>query len=170
MSKKTSSARNSSHADFSWARYSGLPPPKQDGRALPHLNLAPATPQVSNLNPLLEELLKTLLVAVKANAGIIRILPPHGQALQPVSAVGLHAELFEAESPFDLSCETCGKEAIGRGIYIEDISSCESRLDCRFTGCQFQSIIAAPLTDDNAPVNPARIPTLYFNNPQQPND
>src|SRR4030067_630134 len=170
MSKKTSPARNSSQPDFAWARDSGFTPPKQDGRTIPHLKLAPATPQVSNLNPLLEEFLKPLLVAVKENAGIIRILPPHGQALQPVSAVGLPAKLLEAESPFDLSCETCGKAAIGRGIYIEDISSCESRLDCRYTGCQFQSIIAAPLTDDNAPVNPAGILTLYFNNPQQPND
>ena len=170
MSKKTSSARNSSHADFLWARDSGFTPPKQDGRAIPHLTLAPVTPQVNDLNPLLEELLETLLVAVKASAGIIRILPPHGQALQPVSSVGLPAELLEAESPFDLSCETCGKAAIGRGIYTADISSCESRLDCRYAGCQFQSIIAAPLANDNAPVNPAGILTLFFNNPQQPDD
>ena len=170
MSKKTSSARNSSHADFLWARDSGFTPPKQDGRAIPHLTLAPVTPQVNDLNPLLEELLETLLVAVKASAGIIRILPPHGQALQPVSSVGLPAELLEAESPFDLSCETCGKAAIRRGIYTADISSCESRLDCRYAGCQFQSIIAAPLANDNAPVNPAGILTLFFNNPQQPDD
>jgi two-component system nitrate/nitrite sensor histidine kinase NarX len=170
MNKKTSSVRNTSPADFSWAKDSGFTPPKQDGRAALHQTPAPASPQVNELNPLLKELLETLLVAVKADAGIIRILPPHGQVLQPVSSVGLTAKLLDAESHLDLPCETCGKAAIKHGIYIEDISSCEYRLECRYASCQFHSIIIAPLANDNAPVNPAGTLTLFFNKPQQPDN
>ena len=78
MNKKTSSVRNTSHPDFSWAKDSGFTPPKQGGKAIPYQTLAFVPPQVNELNPLLKKLLETLLVAVKANAGIIRILPPHG--------------------------------------------------------------------------------------------
>lgn len=170
MNKKTSSLRNTHPADFSWPRDSGFTPPKQGGSAALHKTLAPASSQVSDLKPLLEGLIETLLVAVNARAGIIRILPPHGQALQLFSSVGLSAELLEAGSTFDLSCEICGKAAIRHGIYTADLNSCKSGLDCLYANCQFQSIIVAPLESDTAQANPIGILTLFFNNPQQPGD
>jgi len=167
MSNKTSSARNPLPADFSWARDSLFTPPEQGGREAPHETPAPAASQASDLKPLLEELLKALFVAVNASAEIIRIIPPHGQTLQPVSSVGLPTELLEAESPLALPCEACGKAAAGRGIYSADLSSCGSRPDCSYSGCHFQSMIVAVLENDSAPETPIGMLTLFFNHPQQ---
>lgn len=170
MNKKTSSARNTSAADFSWTRDSGFTPPKQGGRAALHQTLADVSSQASDLKPLLDGLIETLLIAAKASAGIIRIIPPQGQALQPISSVGLPAELLEAGSSFDLSCEICGRAAIRHGIYSADLNSCQSRQDCLYANCRFQSIIVAPLESGTSNADPIGMLTVFFNSPQQSGD
>ena len=129
--------------------------------------LAPAASRTGDLKPLLEEFFGVLIGTVKATAGVVRILPPYGQALQIISSVGLPAEMLEAGNIVDLDCEVRGKAAIGRGIYLSDISECMMRQGCRNLSCQFNSTIAVPLESPSSPENPVGILTLFFNTPHE---
>lgn len=155
MNKKAISVKNMHVADFSYAGDPAfiLPSPREN--TAPHE--APASTQKSDLKPLLEKLLNTLLLAVNASAGIIRVLPPHNQNMQVIGSVGLPVELMESTP--DLPCETCATS--WHGIYSADISSCGSREDCRYARCQFQSMLVATL--ENSPANPVGKLTLFFN-------
>jgi len=166
MSKKTNSVRNTPAADFSWASDSGFTPPRQGAGKSPGKAHEPAASPVSELQPLLEKLLETLLIAVKANSGIIRILPYLGQELQPISSVGMPAELLAAESSFNLACEPGGKAENVRGVYSADISSCMAKPHCSYTGCMLKSIMVAHLQGDHGPENHFGKLTLFFDSPQ----
>lgn len=170
MNKKTNSLRNTPPADFSWARNSGFTPPKQVVETSPRKSLEPVASQMSELKPLLEELLGTLMIAVKASSGIIRMLPSSGQSPLPFSSIGLPAELLSAESTVDLDCEPNGKTENGRGIYSADISSCVARPNCRYAGCQLKSIMVAPLPNDQGPETHFGKLTLFFDTPQPPDN
>lgn len=166
MNKKASSARNSPPTAFAWAKDSGFTPPGQVmGKSL-RKSLEPVASQTNELKPLLEELLGTLLIAVNARSGIIRMLPTLGQSTLPISSIGLPAELLSAESNVDLACEPNGKAASGRGIYSADISACTARPNCRHAGCQLKSIMVAPLPNDQGPESHFGKLTLFFDTPQ----
>ncbi len=129
--------------------------------------LASAASREGDLKPLLEEFLETLIGTVKAAAGVVRILPPHGQTLHIISSVGLPAELLESGNIVDLDCEIRGKAAIGRGVYLSDLGECKTRKGCRNINCQFESTIAVPIESHGSPENPTGILTLFFNVPQE---
>jgi len=167
MSKKTNSVKNSVHAEFSWARDSGFTPPEKAQNTAMCKALAPAPSRAGDLKALLEEFLGTLIGTVNAAAGVVRILPPHGQTLQIIGSFGLPAEMLDAASIVDLDCEVRGKAAIRRGIYSSDISECITRQGCRNVSCQFKSTIAAPLESHSCPESPVGILTLFFNTPQE---
>ena len=167
MSKKTSPVKNQTHAKFAWAGDADFIPPEKGESAATCKMLAPAAPRADDLKPLLEEFLETLIGTVKATAGAVRILPPHGQTLHIISSVGLPAKMLEAGSIVDLDCEVRGKAAIGRGIYSSDISECVIRQGCRNFSCQFKSTIAVPLESHSSPENPFGILTLFFNTPHE---
>ena len=166
MSKKTNSVQRSVHAEFSWAR-NGFTPPEKAQSAATCKPLAPAAFRTGDLKVLLEECLETLIGTVNGTAGVVRILPPHGQILHIISSVGLPAELLESGNIVDLDCEVRGKAAIGRGIYSSDISECIIRQGCRNLSCRFKSTIAVPLESPGSPESPIGILTLFFNTPQE---
>lgn len=165
MGKRANSARNSAGTGNSWPGDRGFITPKKDDRAAARNMNAPVAPRASDLESLAEELLDALIGAVKASAGMVRILPANGQALQLISSIGLPAELPETGSAAGLDCVACGEAAIGHGICRIDISECNTRHDCRYANCQFQTIIVAPLESDSSPDNPAGIIALFFKNP-----
>ncbi|HEY0665630.1 MAG TPA: histidine kinase [Gallionella sp.] len=149
-------------ADFSWAQKSRFVPPRKGGIEA-HTGQTPASSQVSDIKPLLEELLRTLTVVIHPDASIIRIRPLHNQPPQPLCSVGLLPELHESVSLFDLPCESCQKTSIGKGIYAADLSTCDSRLDCHNDNCQFKSIIVAQLANEDTPQKSLGVLTLFFN-------
>lgn len=166
MSKKSNSVRNPPAVHFSWASDSGFTPPRQEAEPSRRKSLEPAASQVSELKPVLEDLLKTLLVAVKASSGIIRILPPLGHELQSISSIGMPAELLAAESTLEIACEPHGKAETGRGIYSADTSACGARSSCRYTSCQLKSIMVAPLLNEHGSESHFGKLTLFFDIPQ----
>jgi two-component system nitrate/nitrite sensor histidine kinase NarX len=168
MSKKANSLRNSAHTDFSWAKDYDFTPPKKGGGSATNQILEPAASRLGDLKPVVEKLLETLIGTLKATSGVARILPAHGQMYQLISSVGLPAGLLEVGSTLDLNCEACCKASIGRGIYSANLSACEARQDCRYVGCQIQSLIAAPIESHTAPKNTIGMLTLFFNEPQEP--
>jgi two-component system nitrate/nitrite sensor histidine kinase NarX len=167
MSKHKVTAIKPSTADFSWAQKSRFVPPGKGGGDTQDTGLTPVSSQVSDLKPLLEELLRTLTVVIKPDASIIRIRPLHNQPAQPLCSVGLPPELHESVSLFDLPCESCKKTSIGKGIYAADLSSCDSRLDCQNDSCRFKSIIVAQLSKEDNSQKPLGVLTLFFNHAQQ---
>jgi two-component system nitrate/nitrite sensor histidine kinase NarX len=168
MSKKTSSVKSPVPADFSWAKDSGFTPPKKGGSAAMHKHFTPPASLASDLKPLLGKLLANLIAAVNASAGIIRTHTPHGQTLQLISSVGLPADLLEAESAVRLNCEADCNVSVDSGIYSANLSSCESRQECRHTGCQIQSLISTPIKSQSTQKNMLGMLTLFFNEPHEP--
>lgn len=171
MSKKTNSVKNSAPADFSWAKDSGFTPPLKKKGTTAYKSLPPAASRVGDLKLLLEEFLSTLISTVEASAGIVRISPPpHGQTPQIISSVGFPAELLEVENLISVNCVSFCKAAIERGVYSANIGICKTRQDCRYIGCQIQSIIAAPLESPHSSENQIGMLTLFFDAPQEPTE
>jgi two-component system nitrate/nitrite sensor histidine kinase NarX len=170
MNKETNYLRNSVHTDFSWdSDFYFIPSENGEGGATNKI-LEHVTSRAGDLKPIVEKLLETLIGTVKATSGIARILPTHGQTHQLFSSAGLPAELLEIGSTLDLNCEACCKTSIGRGIYSTNLSTCKTRQDCRYVGCQIQSLIAAPIESHTTPKNPIGMLTLFFNDPQDPSE
>lgn len=167
MSKRANSVKNSVCAGSSWLGGAGFTPAKNGKSAVALKTGAPVVPRTSDLKLLSEELLDTLIGAVKASAGIVMILPVQGQNLQIISSIGLPAERFEAGRAADCICKACCKAAIGNGIYYSDISPCKLRQDCHYSGCRFQSIIVALLESSRTSENSTGILTLFFDNPPE---
>ncbi|MGA7749403.1 MAG: histidine kinase [Gallionella sp.] len=168
MSKKTSFVKNPPPADYSWEKGSGFTPPVMDGGIAMHKIIVPPVSQAGHFKPLFEELLGNLIDAVNANAGIIRLLSPHGTTLQLISSVGLSAELLEAVSAVDSNCDTCCKAFNVRGIHSANLRSCKSPLDCCYAGCKIQSLMTATIESHATPKNPSGAVTLFFNEAQDP--
>lgn len=168
MSKKTNSLKHSAHTDFSWADNLRFTLPEDGEGSATNNTLEPAAYRAGELKPVVEKLLETLIDTVKASSGVARIFSTHGQMHQLISSVGLPAELLKEGSTLDLYCEACGKASIGRGIYSADLSACEARQDCRYVGCQIQTLISAPIESHTAPNNTIGMLTLFFNEPQEP--
>ena len=159
--------KNLVHTDLSWPGDSGATPVKNGESAVVHKTHATASLRVGDLKSMAEELLDALTSAVKASAGVVRILPAHGQNQQVISSSGLPEELFEVGSVVDLNCEESGKANLGHGIYLADISACKARQDCRYANCQHRSIILAPLANNRSSANPIGFITLFFNSPPE---
>jgi two-component system nitrate/nitrite sensor histidine kinase NarX len=80
----------------------------------------------------------------------------------------LSAELQEeAENFVELDCEVNDNATFGHVIHASDISTCNSRLSCRYASCRFQSLVAAPLESPNAPGVPLGILTIFFDVPRE---
>lgn len=172
MSQKTNSVKNTAPADFSWAKGSSFAPPPEKVSAAEFKSLTSANPRRGgDFRPLLEEFLSTLISTVGATAGIIRISPPpHGQTPQIFSSVGFPAELLEIENVVSVKCESLCNAVTGRGIFSANIGECTTRQDCRNTGCQIQSIIAAPLESHHSSERQIGMLTLFFDTLQEPTE
>ena len=133
-----------------------------------HDIFSPSVSQTGHVKSLLEELLESLIDSVNASCGIIRLLSPHGQTLQLINSVGLPADLLEAERAVDTNCETCNKAFNVRGIYSANLRACKTPQDCRYAGCQIQSLISATIENHATPKNPFGMLTLFFNDAQEP--
>jgi two-component system, NarL family, nitrate/nitrite sensor histidine kinase NarX len=168
MIKKSNSLRSSAATDFSWVDDLQFTPPENGAVRPTNRSLIPEASQVADLKPVVEKLLETLISAVKADSGVVRILPTHGQTHQLFSSVGLPAKLLKLGSNLDLNCETSCKASIGRGIYATDLSACVKRQDCRNVGCQIQSLITAPVESHPPSKNPVGMITLFFSESPEP--
>ena len=165
MGKRANSVRNSADAGNSWLGDRGFTAPIVNESAAALDMNAPVAPRSSDLESLARELLDALIGAVKASAGMVRILPVNGQALQMISLIGMPAELSEAAGKAGLNCEACNETPIGRGICYIDVSECSIRQNCCYAGCQFQSIVVAPLESGRYSGDSTGSITLFFNNP-----
>jgi len=168
MGKKSNSLRNSDVTEFSWDGNLKFTVPESELGRTTNKSLVPEVSQLTDLKPVVEKLLETLINTVKAASGVVRILSTHGQTHQLFSSVGLPAKLLKLGSDLDLNCETSCKTSIGRGIYVADLGACLKRKDCRNLGCQIESLIAAPIESHPPSKKPIGLITLFFENDQEP--
>ena len=170
MSKKISSMKNSAPTNFAWTKDSAFTSTQKDGSAAMHKKFMSTVPQAGGLKPLLEKLLESFIGTVNASAGIIRIPSPDDQTLHMISSVGLPTEFLEAENSAPLACEIYSKAPTGSGFYFANLSACKTRPECRYLGCQIQSLIAVPIENHVTPDHPIGMVTLFFNQSQEPHD
>jgi two-component system, NarL family, nitrate/nitrite sensor histidine kinase NarX len=168
MSKKSSFVKNPLPAEFAWEKDPGFTPPKTDGGVVMRTKIAPSISQAGHFKSLIDDLLRSIIGAANAHAGTVRLLSPHGPALQLISSVGLSADLLEAESAADSNCDVCRGVFNMRGIHSADLRSCKSPRDCRYAGCKIQSLISAAIESHAKPKSSIGVLTLYFGEAQDP--
>lgn len=168
MQKKTIPIFNAGHSGFAWVREPDFTPPGDDGGVAACLTHEFSAPRSGDLQMLLENFLESIIGTVNATASVVRLLSPDGQTLQIISSAGLSAELQrEAESFFELNCEVSDNATFGHVVHASDISTCDSRQNCCYTNCRFQSLVAAPLEAPNSPGAPLGILTVFFDVPRE---
>ncbi len=168
MSKKTSSVKHPLPAEFTWGEDSGLTLPITDGGIAMGTILEPPASQAGSFRSLIDDLLGSIIKAVNAKAGAIRLLSPHGPTMQLISSAGLSAGLLEAESAADSDCDTCSKAFNVRGIHSANLRSCKSPRNCRYAGCKIRSLITATIESHASPYGSIGAVTLYFSEAQDP--
>lgn len=167
MSKKSNSLKRSAKAEISWNNDLQFTAPENGGGSSANKSLGTEASQMADLKPVVEKLLETLIGSVNAASGIVRILPAHGQTHQLFSSVGLTAELLKLGNDLGLNCEASCKTAIGRGIYVTDLSACTKRQDCLNAGCLIEALITATIEAHPPSKNPIGVITLFFNESQE---
>ncbi len=167
MHKKTIPIPGTNHGGFSWVGEPSFTPPGKDGGMETCLEREFTPRRVGELRALLETFLGSVIGTVNATAGVVRLLTPDGKTLQTISSAGLSAELQEdAENYIGLDCEVSDIAALGHFAHASDISTCNSRQNCRYARCRFQSLVAAPLEAPNSLGAPLGILTVFFDAPQ----
>lgn len=111
---------------------------------------------------LLEGLLATIIKAVGASAGIVRVLSPDGQQFNLIGCSGLPAEICRNESVVDAACGVCGKSADSGDIASSDAEFCRSRYGAAFFSEACKFVIAVPLAQGNKAGEPSGVVTLFF--------
>jgi len=104
-----------------------------------------ASSHTDGLRALLEGMLGSVIGALGASAGIVRVLSPCNQMLQIAGAVGLPTQVCEAERVVDLACGVCGKAACDRDIHWSDSAVCVQRSSHPFFNDGREYVLAAPL-------------------------
>ncbi len=170
MQNETTPHPDTNHSGFSWVREPDFTPPGENGGIDECLLHEFATPRVGELRTLLESFLESIIATVDATAGVVRLLTPDGCTLEIISSAGLSAELQdEAENINGLDCEVNDIATLGHITHSSDISSCDSRQNCRYASCRFQSLIAVPLAP-NASGAPLGMLTVFFDVPHEEAD
>ncbi len=156
------------NASFAWVREPEFTPPDdKDGGISACLLHEFTSPRAGELKALLETFLESIIGTVSATAGVVRLLSPDGRTLQIIGSVGLSTELQEeAENFVDLDCEISDIDALGHVVHASDISGCNSRQNCPYASCRFQSLIAAPLDLPGSSENILGVLTIFFDVPR----
>jgi len=115
-----------------------------EGGAAP-AGIEPGPPRSGELWTLIENLLGSVVGALGASAGIVRVVSPNSQMLQIAGAVGLPADVCEDESVVDSACGVCGKAAGDRGIHASPAAICAQRSSRDFFAEGGKHVVAAPL-------------------------
>lgn len=118
--------------------------------------------RVSVAGVLLQEFLLTILTAVNASAGVVRVLSPDGLEFRSVASTGLVDDICQNNHAVDSGCGVCGKAAQSLDIALSDIDFCRSKYGDKFFGEACQSVVAVPLINQHTAGEPAGVMTLFF--------
>ena len=100
-----------------------------------------------DLRGLLQRFLDPIVRLAHAQAGAVRVLSPHSDRLELVSALGLPPEILEAERLVDSHCGFCGQGADeARVVWSGELATCAARTASSFFGAESQGAITVPLS------------------------
>ena len=119
---------------------------------------------------LLERFLQTIIKALDASAGIVRVLSPDGYVLRSIGCAGLPAEVCQNESMVDADCGVCGKAVNTWSVEASDADFCKSRYGANFFGETCKFVLAVPLDRGDKNGDPAGVVTLFFASEQNITD
>lgn len=98
-----------------------------------------------DLRGLLQRFLDPIVRLAHAQAGAVRVLSPHGDRLELVSAIGLPPEILEAERLVDSHCGFCGEASDAqRIVWATELDSCSRRCG-EYFGSSCRRVLAVPL-------------------------
>lgn len=98
-----------------------------------------------DLRGLLQRFLDPIVRLAHAQAGAVRVLSPHGDRLELVSALGLPPEILEVERLVDSHCGFCGEASHEqRIVWATDLESCSKRCG-EYFGSSCRRVLAVPL-------------------------
>jgi two-component system nitrate/nitrite sensor histidine kinase NarX len=116
----------------------------------------------SKAHVLLEEFLETILAAVKASAGVVRVLSPDGQELRSIASSDLHVDACRGMHSVDAGCGVCGKAVKTLNVELSDIDFCKNKYGENFFGDACRFLIAVPMDNHKNDGEPAGVMTLFF--------
>ncbi|MDD4911836.1 MAG: histidine kinase [Sideroxydans sp.] len=167
MHKKIIPITEKEFSGFSWVRDPEFAPPDLDGGVTACLSQEFTPPRSGELKALLKNFLEIIIGTVNATAGVVRLISSDDQSLTIISAAGISPELqAEAENFVGLDCEVSNKAALNHVVHATDISNCESRQNCMYSTCRFQSRVVAPLESPSSPESTLGILTIFFDIPR----
>lgn len=111
---------------------------------------------------LIDELLATILKAVNASAGVVRILSADGKEFRSIGRAGLPAETHPGENIVDADYGVCKKTANTRAVESSDAEFCRSRYGADFFAETCNFLIALPLGINKKEGEPSGVLTLFF--------
>ncbi len=111
---------------------------------------------------LLAQFLLTIIKAVDASTGIVRVLSPNGDELRTIGSSGMADEVCQAESIVDADCGVCGKAALNDNIESSTAEFCKSRYGSDYVGKSCQFVLAVPFGKCDVEGELAGVITLFF--------
>jgi len=111
---------------------------------------------------LLEEFLATIVRAVHASAGMVRMLSPNGRQLRLICGSGLAGGVCQSENLVDAGCGVCGKSAQSGVVESSDADYCLSKYGTDFFAESCKFVVAVPLGKADKDGGESGVVTLFF--------
>jgi two-component system nitrate/nitrite sensor histidine kinase NarX len=122
----------------------------------------------SELWPLIEGLLGSVIGSLGASGGVVRVVSANSQMLQIAGAIGIPFEICDYESVVDIGCGVCGKAAYDREVHASNAATCVQRSGLYFSDARCNYVVATPLEYRG---NLIGVFSLFFAAPEDvPND
>lgn len=121
-----------------------------------------AAPTGGEAGELLVEFLATIVKAVGASAGIVRVLSPDGLEFKSIASSGLPPEISQGERVAAAGCGVCGQSADTQNVEVSDAEFCMSRYGASFFAQSCKFVLAAPLANHGMDKEPTGVITLFF--------
>lgn len=111
---------------------------------------------------LMKDFLQTILVAMDASAGVVRVVSPDGHALRTIGCSGMQDVVCQSECGVDTGCGVCGKTARDKTIEASDAEYCRRRYGDAYFGDACKFVVSVPLCEGACEGQPNGVLTLFY--------
>lgn len=111
---------------------------------------------------LLEGFLRTIIRALDASAGVVRVVSPDGLVFRTIGCSGLMDKVCQSECVVDAGCGVCGKSARSGTVEYSDADYCRSRFGNVFFGEACRFVVSTSLCEGDCADQPEGVLTLFY--------